>query len=972
MIFFQPIRCLNYLAIFIAICSAWAFPGNLGAQSVVEEQRLRDVLFQATSTFQSGDYAEAIRIFDVLEDTFGREPELQKPNIQRVLLSSRGYAEFALGNYPETIVSFSAFLDKFPETGTLHSFVLHTLAQAYQLNEEPEAAADRLAEFSRTYPNLPEAELAVLQRVDILFQSGSMEDALALVEGFTNSNASGFLKNLVQLRALQILVEEKQFDQAAEIILSTDWQISRMSELGVLAFSALQVGDARMRAESYDEALRCYRLVPPYKILVERQRQRLQQTQQTLAYRKESDTSTLAAAWINYYARLVARLEGQLRALEEMQDFTGSYLLRYGQAFLQEGRAREAIIVFRDMAQNEELSQDIREQGHYRWVLAHYSLQEWEKTLAVALEFQENYPESQLAPETLYLVAQAYQEQGKYRPSIEIYGELLDRFPDHLLAPRWLFTRGFNLAMLEQYEDSRDDFSLFSNRFPEHPLMVQAKLWHGLTHHFEGNYEAALAELEPLAELAPNHHLNPEIRYRIATAYYGLKDYETAKDLIEAYLADYPSHQRSPEAVVLRGDILMGMGQLIDASAAFAQVTPEAAGLFPYAIFQRGKIFKALERYDLMIDHFSEYLDREDLELKPRMSEALYWLGWAYLQAGETTSALNRFDIAIEEFGNDPSATEMQALLSSLESIRVEVLKSDPSTLPDHPIINAESFSAWLDSRIEQSLASDQLTWFSRLKYFQANRKRAVGDEKMNQTILQEIDEKVPLDQLDPQIIGQIGLIYSEAGYRYAEDYFDFILENYPTHPARAEAWFGQAQILLDEDSLDEANDLLRKFDDQLPLHPLAIRVKILRGEVLTRLGYYDDAEKIFEEVLQLKHARGIPHANALAGLAKLNEERGNPERAIPYWQRIYTLYRAYPDQVAEAYYRSSELFQQLGKTEAAFNSLEEMLSDDRLLTSPYAAKANALRRKILESRELAPKNELPVENSVEPEEKSS
>lgn len=916
----------------------------------MESMRLQDVLIQATQAFQAGQYARAIDLFNALEETFGREPELREPSVQRILLPARGYSEFAVRNYEVAIDYFESFLAQFPERGSIHAFVLYSLGQAELYRDNLAEAAERFGEFVAAYPGSPETSLAALQQADLLFRLGKTEEAVSITEALYGSGASETLRTQARLRTLQERVEAGQFAEAAEILLATPWRVHRMPELAALAFAALKTGDALMQEESFEKALRTYRLVPPFDRLLRQQRTQLQRAHEVLTYRQRNISSPMATAWISYYTALVARLEGQLEVLQSIEDYTPGYLLRYGQAFLSSGRGREALILFRELAGDETVSPEIRQQAHYRWILADFFLQNWENTLAVALEFEELYPDSELAPDALYLVAQAHQEQMKYRQAIEVYNQLLDLFPDHRLAPRWLFTRGFNLAMLERYEESRADFTAFTEQYPDHPLVTQARLWHGLTHHFNGDYEEALAELIPLAEAAQNHYLYPEIRYRVTTARYARQDYETALAEIDAFLEEFPMHQRVPEAMVLRGDVLMGLGKLIPASTAFAQVTPEAGGLFPYAVFQRGKIFKALERYDLMVDHFTDYLDRDDLDPRPRMSEALYWLGWAYLQEGQPAEALLRFDQAVDEFGNDPSATEIQALLSSFEALRSELLREEETELPDHPVLLAPSFSAWMDDQIALALAENRLTWFSRLKQFQATRERVRGNEEMAATLLQEIDEKVPMESLDPQVIGQVGLIYSERGYGYATDYFDYILANYPNHPARAEAWFGKAQILFEEGELEEADDLLRKFDQQIPLHPLAPQVKILRGRILTQLGYYEDAENSFEDILQLKEARGIPHAQALAGLAEMNEVRGNPQRAIPYWQRIYTLYRAYPERVAEAYYRSAVLFAELDDYGAAYRSLNEMLADKQLQSTLYAGRAENLRTELLEA----------------------
>jgi len=76
---------------------------------------------------------------------------------------------------------------------------------------------------------------------------------------------------------------------------------------------------------------------------------------------------------------------------------------------------------------------------------------------------------------------------------------------------------------------------------------------------------------------------------------------------------------------------------------------------------------------------------------------------------------------------------------------------------------------------------------------------------------------------------------------------------------------------------------------------------------------------------------RGRPHARSLAGLARIETAQENPERAIPYWQRIYTLYRAYPEIIIDAYWQSALLFEQIGNSAAARNTLRELVSDERL-----------------------------------------
>ena len=133
------------------------------------------------------------------------------------------------------------------------------------------------------------------------------------------------------------------------------------------------------------------------------------------------------------------------------------------------------------------------------------------------------------------------------------------------------------------------------------------------------------------------------------------------------------------------------------------------------------------------------------------------------------------------------------------------------------------------------------------------------------------------------------------------------------------------------------------RFLEETPTHRLAVDVRLLTANILTQQGIYDGARTSLNEILQIKTMRGRSHARALAGLARIETELKNPKRAIietelenlkraiSYWQRIYTLYRAYPEIIIDAYWQSALLFEQIGDVVAARNTLREMLNDERL-----------------------------------------
>ena len=78
----------------------------------------------------------------------------------------------------------------------------------------------------------------------------------------------------------------------------------------------------------------------------------------------------------------------------------------------------------------------------------------------------------------------------------------------------------------------------------------------------------------------------------------------------------------------------------------------------------------------------------------------------------------------------------------------------------------------------------------------------------------------------------------------------------------------------------------------------------------------------------------------SMLGIAACFEAEGDFRKAIPYYQRIYVLYGAYTDQVAEAYLRSGLAFEKLQDPGAAARTYREMLENETIASTQEADKA--------------------------------
>jgi tetratricopeptide (TPR) repeat protein len=283
--------------------------------------------------------------------------------------------------------------------------------------------------------------------------------------------------------------------------------------------------------------------------------------------------------------------------------------------------------------------------------------------------------------------------------------------------------------------------------------------------------------------------LYPEISYRLASAYYSSRNYESDLTTIDDYLERFSRHQRIDEVRVLKGDILMGQGELDDAIVSFDQVTQESSYLFLYGLFQTGKILRAQENYPAMVSHFKEFLDDQESP-KIRVSEALYWLGWAYQQLNRADLAYPIFEEDLHRYGDDLAATETQSILQALERIKkrqaVEQIGQESS------LINSRDFKSWLTTEIRRAEKNKMLTYLSRLVLYYHNRYREEGAGSY--TIL-SLAEGVSMEMLDPEALGKVGLALLNKEDSRSSPYFSHLVDSFPRSIARAMGYLGLARI---------------------------------------------------------------------------------------------------------------------------------------------------------------------------------
>ncbi len=892
------------------------------------------LLQRGVEAFANGDFQQAAQVFSQMEEDYKNEKAWHKNLLQRKILPLKGYAELKAGFAQDAVKSLNTFLEKFPDEIEQRGEILYSLGLALRHSDRPEEALNRLEEFENENSETVKAQFSKIQRAEILFTLKRSSEGLDLLMSLIEGSAPESLRNQARLRALQQTLSLNLTSAAATILLEKPWGITTMPEIAVLSFSAMELGHQFLTEGNYTQAIRCFRLVLPREILIRTQTERLEHLKNIVVERAPLARSAGKVFWIDYYQKLISRVTAQLEGLTKTPDYTPALRLHQAQAYLLNKRYHEAWLLCEHLATAPHLTADQTEEAHYRWIFAASGLEEWEDALSIAKSFLERYPKSPLAPEAFYLISQAHLEQRRYAQAIKVFDEIIKYFPDHPMRGRALFTRGFAHTLLENFAEARSDFTHYNNEFPQGHFNVNALLWHALTFFFERQYNQALEELSVLSERQKEHPLYPEILYRKGVTLYAMRQYGPAQTTIKDFTKKFSLHPRFSEALILLGDIYMGQGQLDEAVETYAQISPENQSLFIYATFQTGKILRALENYTSLVSHFINYIGNKEQSPPERISEALYWIGWAYIQLDQPQKALPHFTGILGRYGNNPESTVINSTLSALHKLFAQ----------QKPPV---SFNDWLEAHRQTALEQNQLTYFSRLTLFLYNRKKQQKQAEAD-SLIDQLITKVPLTQLDALGLGKIGQWLYEKDPEKAFVYFDTLVTNFSQSPHRATAFYGLAHYSYLAEDYQETLRWLDKFNRETPGHQLNVQASLLTGKAFLAIGQATDATTQFEKVLRLKAGRGHRHAQALKGLAEAALQLEKNAKAIAYYQRIYTLYRAYPDLVSEAYFKSGLLFEKMGDLQAAKKTFDEMLTNPRLQDATQKAEAEKARERIV------------------------
>lgn len=878
--------------------------------------------------FTAGRYAEAIPLFAQLIEVFGREPSLQVE--MEGAYYALGCSYYNTAAYPECISTFTKMVELYPKSRSLDEAYFR-IAAAHQFQENYDEAIKAYQQLTGSFPESPFAEDAAFQAAMSLMVTEKSAEAVAAFESFASAYPRSDLKPQAMVFMARSYFQAGDYVKALETLESVGENTRSLDHIVYANFLAMEIGDVAFDETEYHTALRAFRRVRTNQSLIRFQKQLVADAERMLAESRRANVAPgeLARHFRNERRIMasVSTLKQALEKLESTPDYDASLFHRIGRCFYSIDRYWEAYTAYKRVV-TEAKDPILQEACHFDLILSLNRLrrfgdlvEEADRYLA-AYGADEKLIKAERVPAVAFMRAEAFINRELFEEAEKEMVRLEQDYPQHAQLPRIRFYRALSVAMQERFPESIDLFRAWLEKYPNHVMGTEVSYWLPISMYYEGLYEEAIPLFDQYVDNYPMSVYAPEAAYRSALCKYSLEQYDRAAQELETWLEDYPGHAFQWEARVTLGDSYSAIGELEKAKQAYLGVTSEGGPMEYLALGQLNKVFKALDTeqdYRQMADVHIRYVQNN--ADSANMIESAYHAGWALKQIGKIDEARTLYWSTIERFGNNRNWEGFGPLLKDLRGM----YRDEPDAL-------VQAF----ERLIGKARTEGRPTLVARLV-----KEMLMWRDMSDLDRAAELQRRFNLDMLDAELLAFMGNAYVRAGdLARGQPVLDTLLKEFPQSKFADVAYARMADALLREGKAEEAlaaaDTAIFKTDDTA----LMMEALFSKAQALKALGRHAEAIEEFNNVLASRASPRILKPRAMLEAAGCYEAINEPNKAIPYYQRIYVMYAAYLDETAQAYLRSAAAFERIQDRQSAINTYREMLAVESLAGRPELEEA--------------------------------
>lgn len=825
-----------------------------------------------------------------------------------------------------------------PESSAARSACLYQLGFCRIMSDDFSGAADSFKKFITEYPDheqTPAARFMVLESyarqrqfaemalwMDHLKSSGAFGELIRFLKDEKNT---GFRRHTV-LTLLTGYAEQGDLENLRMFFSFCDDAV--LADAG-LNSALISGGDQAFEKKDYPLALILYRTArrteeavpvcrreisaleaelakqPPWVPLSERDRQRLE-------LQAEQD-----------------RLDGLKQAVSFFIEsgYDLNLQMRMAQCYDAMQRYRLSLAVYNDIYKKFP-GHRLAEQCRASAFQALLALDEQEPAIAAGQDYLAGYPQGRFEDEIIASLMQLYLLRGELTASAELGRRALEALPNRRSADQITYLLGVAVLQQQNWPEALGLFSSVKNRWPQSPYVQEADYWYGMCHLFSGRFGDAVTAFESYLN---NPAYRParfadDVTYRLGVAQYGAEDFAEAEGTLKKFLVLYPEHSLVSEAFSMLGDLRGAEGDLDTAVALYQTAIQKAvdAEQDGYAVFQAAQVYELEQRYERIIELMEAYIARRGADA--RLADAGLWIGKSCKAGGNRRQALEIYLKTLADFGNDPA-------LDGIEQVQEQILND----LKDGAGSSDLAFTVGqLSQAFARARQKNERTLSLRLAALLV---RLGGEPERTPAVDMLTSEG--LEAFSPLPLIVLAETFAEAGdFSAVEQLAGEYRSRFPGSNQLLDMIHVEAAAALSARQYEKAIDLTAGALEQFSGDPRTVLSWKLQGDARRLLKDWAGAVESYQKIFSIRKAHGSMAPEALYWIGVCRREQGEVEKAFAFFQRVYVLYKGWPEWVAKAYEASADCLEKLGRSDEVILTLQEMTATPSIRNTPEVQRA--------------------------------
>ncbi len=921
----------------IALALFPVLAGGLHAQA----PDLNRALSEGAAAYAAKDYSKAISSYSTIIQT---NPDGAPQGVYYQL----GFSYYGQLQYQDAATTFLAYLKKYPTGENAAEVQLYLGRSLLQLEGKADEALVHLAEAAKK-PDY--AEEARFLAAEAYIKKGDTEKAAKTLEIAMSGNSSGPSVLRASLQLVDLYISSDELDKAINILERLENSSGYADVIVTVNHRFVQIGDKRLEAKEYASALAAYSNVRPRAQVVAIQTKRLaamKSLKEDYDKRIANSAKTkqpLPRGTEDKAAMLTAMMESTEKVLGEVRglnEYDATLQYRIGRCYFNMERYWPASVAFEAVAAGNAESTDAPT-ALFGAIICQWKLERPAATRELCLAYLKKYPKEKHVEQVANLNASLLLQEGKTEEVVAFLDPFLKDHPDTPIRKDLLILLANARFQGGKFDDAAKDYDALKKEFASAPEYEEFVYRRALCDFLRNDYTATIKGFDAYEKDYPNGAFRSDIRYRrgiilLALGQKDPKQYDKLISSMNALLKDPNAQGYAGQIHTLLADAYSARGNNGDsemAATSYATALRTANGdenVISYSLEQATNLLRGSRRWDELQALWQDFLTQIDGKNHPLELRGVSELSKLLSRANkkdEARAMLAKY--ALREINNIRSEY-VEMLLSQLAGLYVP-----PRTFKkDVPKPDIEVLLTELTKQIDIPESERSLTYIARSNFAKAELARMMNDPVRNARFINAIASSAKPEDLGPILLSVVGqFLLDDKQLDKAVPLFTRLRDAFPNSTYSDAAPVGLGRIALAKKDFQGA---LEEFDFALNRAAGSSMLKEAtygKGMALLGLRRYDDAKKVFEEIVGNKEWSGLEKAGSVFQLGEIAAQAGDKGAANVYFQKVYLSHAKFVEFAAKAYIRSAEMLEESGQHEAAVKTYREMVRNPKFADTP-------------------------------------